>query len=159
MTPLTGFDTLSLPANGYRFDAIARGEPRAPLVLFLHGWPSFAASWREIMAPVAAAGFRAVAVDQRGYSRGARPPGQRHPAKAERFAIYSMSNRQLRARRNNPAAATGGAGFATWNTADRQASRELDCFAALATTELREDDRHHSASADFESLTFGATGQ
>jgi pimeloyl-ACP methyl ester carboxylesterase len=73
VTPLTGFDALSLNANGYRFDAIARGEERAPLVLFLHGWPSFAACWREVMTTVAAAGFRAVAVDQRGYSRGARP--------------------------------------------------------------------------------------
>ncbi len=67
------FDRLLLDANGYRFDAIARGDETAPLVLFLHGWPSFASSWREVMAPVAAARFRAVAVDQRGYSRGARP--------------------------------------------------------------------------------------
>ncbi len=73
MTAATGFEALSLDANGFRFDAIARGEDSAPLVLFLHGWPSFATSWREVMAPVAAAGFRAVAVDQRGYSRGARP--------------------------------------------------------------------------------------
>jgi pimeloyl-ACP methyl ester carboxylesterase len=71
VTAATGFEALSLDANGFRFDAIARGEDSAPLVLFLHGWPSFATSWREVMAPVAAAGFRAVAVDQRGYSRGA----------------------------------------------------------------------------------------
>jgi pimeloyl-ACP methyl ester carboxylesterase len=68
-----GFDKLLLEANGYRFDAIACGPRDASLVLFLHGWPSFAASWIDVMAPVAAAGYRAVAVDQRGYSRGARP--------------------------------------------------------------------------------------
>jgi pimeloyl-ACP methyl ester carboxylesterase len=68
-----GFERLALDVNAYRFDAIACGAADAPLVLFLHGWPSFADCWREIMAPVAAAGFRAVAVDQRGYSRGARP--------------------------------------------------------------------------------------
>jgi pimeloyl-ACP methyl ester carboxylesterase len=67
------FESLVLDVNGFRFDAIARGDAAAPLVLFLHGWPSFADCWRTIMAPVAAAGFRAVAVDQRGYSRGARP--------------------------------------------------------------------------------------
>ena len=68
------FESLTLDVNGYRFDAIARGPAAAPLVLFLHGWPTFAASWRPVMAPVAAAGFRTVAVDQRGYSPGARPP-------------------------------------------------------------------------------------
>ena len=71
--PPPGFDALTLDVNGYRFDAIACGPASAPLVLFLHGWPSFAACWRDVMAPVAAAGYRAVAVDQRGYSGGARP--------------------------------------------------------------------------------------
>ena len=73
MTAAAGFDALILSVNGYRFDAIAGGDEGAPLVLFLHGWPSFATSWRAVMAATAAAGFRAVAVDQRGYSRGARP--------------------------------------------------------------------------------------
>ena len=68
------FDSLALDVNGFRFDAIACGDAAAPLVLFLHGWPSFADCWLDIMAPAAAAGFRAVAVDQRGYSPGARPP-------------------------------------------------------------------------------------
>jgi pimeloyl-ACP methyl ester carboxylesterase len=70
----SGFETLRLNVNGYRFDAIASGAADAPLVLFLHGWPSSANCWRGIMAAAAAAGFRAVAVDQRGYSPGARPP-------------------------------------------------------------------------------------
>jgi len=68
-----GFERVELDLGGLRFDAIARGPAQGPLVLFLHGWPSFATSWTGIMAPVAAAGFRAVAVDQRGYSPGARP--------------------------------------------------------------------------------------
>ena len=67
------FETLRIEANGYSFDAIACGDAKAPLVLFLHGWPSFASSWRAVMPLVAAAGFRAVAVDQRGYSPRARP--------------------------------------------------------------------------------------
>ena len=69
----SGFETLRLDVNGFRFDAIACGAADAPLVLFLHGWPSSANCWREVMAQIAAAGFRAVAVDQRGYSPGARP--------------------------------------------------------------------------------------
>ena len=40
-----------------------------PLVLLLHGFPELAYSWRKIMLPLAAAGFRVVAPDQRGYGR------------------------------------------------------------------------------------------
>jgi pimeloyl-ACP methyl ester carboxylesterase len=68
-----GLDALRVEANGFHFDALACGAADAPLVLFLHGWPSFASSWSAIMPLVAAAGYRAVAVDQRGYSPGARP--------------------------------------------------------------------------------------
>jgi len=43
------------------------------LVLFLHGFPEFGDAWRDVMIPIAEAGFHAVAVDQRGYSGRARP--------------------------------------------------------------------------------------
>jgi pimeloyl-ACP methyl ester carboxylesterase len=62
-------------AQGFVFDALEAGDPQKPLVLFLHGFPQFAAAWSEIMAPVAEAGFHVLAVDQRGYSPGARPQG------------------------------------------------------------------------------------
>ena len=68
------FERLEIGLGGFRFEAIACGPAQGPLVLFLHGWPSFATCWTGIMAPVAAAGFRTVALDQRGYSPGARPP-------------------------------------------------------------------------------------
>lgn len=62
-------------ANGFRFDAIAAGDQGAPLVLFLHGFPQSLDSWRQQVPAVAEAGFHAVAVNQRGYSPGARPDG------------------------------------------------------------------------------------
>jgi pimeloyl-ACP methyl ester carboxylesterase len=65
--------TISLNANGYVFDALAAGPDDAPLVLFLHGFPEFANAWTPILIKTAAAGYRCVAVDQRGYSKGARP--------------------------------------------------------------------------------------
>jgi pimeloyl-ACP methyl ester carboxylesterase len=73
MGEAAAFEKLQIAVNGFAFNAIACGDASAPLVLFLHGWPSFASSWRRVMPLVAAAGFRAVAVDQRGYSPGARP--------------------------------------------------------------------------------------
>jgi pimeloyl-ACP methyl ester carboxylesterase len=40
-----------------------------PCVLLLHGFPELAYSWRKVMLPLAATGFRVVAPDQRGYGR------------------------------------------------------------------------------------------
>jgi pimeloyl-ACP methyl ester carboxylesterase len=64
----------TLTVNGYSFDSLSAGSKAGELVLFLHGFPQFADAWLEIMQPVSKAGFHAVAVDQRGYSPGARPP-------------------------------------------------------------------------------------
>ena len=55
------------------FDALTAGEPGAPLVLLLHGFAESMHTWRAQVAALAAAGYRAVAPSQRGYSPGARP--------------------------------------------------------------------------------------
>jgi pimeloyl-ACP methyl ester carboxylesterase len=73
MADKEGFVRNMLKVNGYAFDAISAGPEGGQLVLFLHGFPQFADAWLEIMPPISNAGFHAVAVDQRGYSPGARP--------------------------------------------------------------------------------------
>jgi pimeloyl-ACP methyl ester carboxylesterase len=57
--------------NGLRMHVLEAGfENRGrPLVVLLHGFPELAYSWRKIMLPLAAAGFRVVSPDQRGYGR------------------------------------------------------------------------------------------
>ena len=55
------------------FDARAEGPADGELVLLLHGFPQTSLSWRHQLGALAAAGYRAVAPDQRGYSPGARP--------------------------------------------------------------------------------------
>ena len=55
------------------FDALTAGKPAAPLVLLLHGFAESMHCWRAQVAALAAAGYRAVAPGQRGYSPGARP--------------------------------------------------------------------------------------
>jgi pimeloyl-ACP methyl ester carboxylesterase len=55
------------------FDALAAGAPGAPLVLLLHGFAESMHCWRAQVAALAAAGYRAVAPSQRGYSPRARP--------------------------------------------------------------------------------------
>jgi pimeloyl-ACP methyl ester carboxylesterase len=59
-------------ANGSRFHVVEAGT--GPLVLFLHGFPEFWWAWHEVLPAVAGAGFRAVAVDMRGYGASDKPP-------------------------------------------------------------------------------------
>jgi pimeloyl-ACP methyl ester carboxylesterase len=58
---------------GLVFDALVDGAAGAPLVLLLHGFAASLYSWRAQLGALAAAGYRAVAPSQRGYSPGARP--------------------------------------------------------------------------------------
>lgn len=46
-----------------------------PLVLLVHGFPESWYSWRHQLPVLAAAGYRAVAIDVRGYGRSSRPEG------------------------------------------------------------------------------------
>lgn len=56
-----------LSVNGARIHAVEEGA--GPLVLLLHGFPELWYSWRHQLPALAAAGYRAVAIDQRGYGR------------------------------------------------------------------------------------------
>jgi len=62
----------SISANGTRFHAAEAGD--GPLVLLLHGFPEFWWTWRHQLAVLPEAGFRAVAVDMRGYGGSDKPP-------------------------------------------------------------------------------------
>ena len=46
-----------------------------PLIVLLHGFPEFWYGWRLQIAPLAAAGFRVVAPDTRGYNLSSKPDG------------------------------------------------------------------------------------
>jgi pimeloyl-ACP methyl ester carboxylesterase len=62
-------------ANGARFHvAEATSAADAPLVLLLHGFPEFWWSWRAQLPALADAGFRAVAMDLRGYGGSDKTP-------------------------------------------------------------------------------------
>lgn len=63
-------------ANGLRFHAVEMNTPSAsrPLVLLLHGFGEFWWSWRHQLGALTEAGYRAVAVDLRGYGDTDKPP-------------------------------------------------------------------------------------
>src|SRR6201995_2001070 len=62
----------SVSANGTRFHAAEAGD--GPLVLMLHGFPEFWWTWRHQLAVLPEAGYRAVAIDLRGYGASDKPP-------------------------------------------------------------------------------------
>lgn len=69
-----GTDGWVTGADGARLHVVTHGAPDAPPVLLLHGFPDFWWVWRDQLAPLATAGFRAVAPDLRGYNLSACPP-------------------------------------------------------------------------------------
>lgn len=59
--------------DGVRLHYVEAGQ--GPLVVLLHGFPQYWWLWRRQLAALAAAGFRAVAPDLRGYNLSDKPPG------------------------------------------------------------------------------------
>jgi pimeloyl-ACP methyl ester carboxylesterase len=59
--------------NGIRLHYVEAGS--GPLVVLLHGFPEFWYSWRHQLPALAAAGFRVIAPDLRGYGESDKPPG------------------------------------------------------------------------------------
>ena len=57
--------------NGLKVHILEAGfeTPNRPCVLFLHGFPELAYSWRKVLVALAEAGYHAVAPDQRGFGQ------------------------------------------------------------------------------------------
>lgn len=60
-----------IQTNGIGMHIATQGQ--GPLVVMCHGFPGLWYSWRHQLPVLAAAGFQAVAIDQRGYGRTDRP--------------------------------------------------------------------------------------
>ncbi|HOA94748.1 MAG TPA: alpha/beta hydrolase [Quisquiliibacterium sp.] len=72
----------TLQVNGIRMRVAEQGS--GPLVLFCHGWPESWYSWRHQLAALAAAGYRAVAPDMRGYG------STDAPAEIEQYTLLHL---------------------------------------------------------------------
>jgi pimeloyl-ACP methyl ester carboxylesterase len=75
-------ERLRLRARGTEFAALAWGDPDAPLVLCLHGFPDTAWTWRHLGPHLAARGRRVVAPFMRGYAPTALAPDDDYSAAA-----------------------------------------------------------------------------
>lgn len=69
--------------NGVRLRIAEMGK--GPLVLLVHGWPESWYSWRHQMPALAAAGYRVVAPDMRGYG------GSDKPEAVESYDIHHVT--------------------------------------------------------------------
>ncbi|MBK6702786.1 MAG: alpha/beta hydrolase [Caulobacteraceae bacterium] len=72
-----------IDTNGIKVRAAIQGE--GPLVVMVHGFPESWYSWRHQMAPLAAAGFTACAIDVRGYG------GSDKPHAVEAYAMKEIA--------------------------------------------------------------------
>ncbi len=69
-------ETILFQSGGVTLHAVVDGPPSSPVVLLLHGFPEFWYGWHRQIGPLAAAGFRVVVPDQRGYNLSSKPSGE-----------------------------------------------------------------------------------
>lgn len=99
-------------ANGARFHVAEMGS--GPLVLLLHGFPMFWWTWRATLPVLAAAGYRAAAMDLRGYAGSDHPPRGYDP-----FTLSADVTGVIRSlgERHAVVVGHGWGGFLAWTTA------------------------------------------
>lgn len=64
-----------VPTNSITLHVVEAGPETGPLVILLHGFPEFWYGWRHQIGPLAEAGYRVWAPDQRGYNTSEKPKG------------------------------------------------------------------------------------
>lgn len=62
---------------------LSSGPDDGPLIIFLHGWPELAISWRHQLSTFGRLGFRAIAIDMPGFGRS---------MQFDRFEDYALEN-------------------------------------------------------------------
>jgi epoxide hydrolase 4 len=71
----TSIESISFQNGSVKLHAIAAGPKDGPIVVLLHGFPEFWYGWHNQIEPLAAAGFRVIVPDQRGYNLSSKPSG------------------------------------------------------------------------------------
>ncbi len=79
-TAIAGATARMIDTNGVRLNVVEAGPEHGELVVLLHGFPEFSYGWRRQIGALAAAGFRVMAPDQRGYNLSDKPRCAKHYA-------------------------------------------------------------------------------
>ncbi len=64
-----------VPVGGVTLHVVTAGPENGEPVVLLHGFPEFWYAWRHVIGRLAAAGFKVIAPDQRGYNESDKPEG------------------------------------------------------------------------------------
>ena len=64
-----------IATNGVTLNVAEAGPLDGPLVILLHGFPESSSGWKAQIGPLAEAGYRVLAPDQRGYAESDKPRG------------------------------------------------------------------------------------
>ena len=70
---IPGAVNTTVDAGDVTLSVYTAGPADGPAVVFSHGFPELAYSWRHQIAPLAAAGYHVIVPDQRGYGGSSRP--------------------------------------------------------------------------------------
>ena len=76
-------ENLSFKNGDVDLHVVAAGPNDGSVLILLHGFPEFWYGWRRQIEPLAAAGFRVIVPDQRGYNLSSKPSGVAAYALAE----------------------------------------------------------------------------
>lgn len=69
------YEELFVDTNNIRLHVVFSGPHDGEPIVLLHGFPEFWYSWRRQIEPLAAAGYRVIIPDQRGYNVSYKPSG------------------------------------------------------------------------------------
>lgn len=72
---MDGVNCQFVKTNGITLHVAAAGPEDGPLIVLLHGFPEFWFGWKNQIKPLADAGYRVIAPDQRGYNLSDKPDG------------------------------------------------------------------------------------
>jgi len=79
--------------GGVRIHYQDAGDENAPALILIHGFISSTLIWSEVFLPLAAAGFRVIAIDLPGYGYSDKPANARYTIDAQAYAVVSLMNR------------------------------------------------------------------
>jgi pimeloyl-ACP methyl ester carboxylesterase len=119
-------------ANGARFHVAESGT--GPLVLLLHSFPEFWWAWRDQLPALAGAGYRAVAMDLRGYGSSDKTPRGYDPTTLARDVVGTIGSLGAR---DAVLVGQGWGGYITWAVAALHPERVRGLVPVAAAHPLR----------------------
>lgn len=69
------YEHVTISTNGIELHTVQAGPADGPAIILLHGFPEFWYGWKNQIPALAAAGYRVIAPDQRGYNLSDKPRG------------------------------------------------------------------------------------